>query len=408
MKTPWRNSTLLRQLKTLCHPPSLQASRTSVGFVSTRQYSGHASAVALQEEHDTDDTGRDSDAQSTASRKTTFTNARPFSDFLTDTFARKHDYLRISITERCNLRCTYCMPEDGVELQSEDKTLSTDEIVRLAKAFVLEGVTKIRLTGGEPTVRKDIVNLMQRLGELRRFGLKELAMTSNGIALKRKLPAMVQAGLTHLNLSLDTLDPWRYQLVTRRKGLETVLETLELALELGIRPLKLNCVVIRGLNDAEICDFVEYTKTRDVEVRFIEYMPFDGNKWNKQKLVSYQDMLAVIKAQYPTFQKVDDHENDTSKGWSVPGYKGKVGFITSMTNHFCGSCNRLRITTDGNLKVCLFGNTEVSLRDMMRQTNDDVALMEVVGHAVKRKRKQHAGITELESMKNRPMILIGG
>lgn len=333
---------------------------------------------------------------------------RPFSDFLTDNFNRQHDYLRISITEKCNLRCTYCMPEDGVELQPEEKLLSTDEIVRLAKVFVQEGVTKIRLTGGEPTVRKDIIDLVTRLGHLRELGLKELAMTSNGIALKRKLPTLMQAGLTHLNLSLDTLDPWRYQLMARRKGLETVLETIDLAIQLGMNPLKVNCVIIKGLNDSEINDFVEFTRTRPVEVRFIEYMPFDGNKWNKEKMLSYKDMLKQIHSVYPNFSKVPDHKNDTSKGWHVPGYLGKVGFITSMTNHFCGSCNRLRVTSDGNLKVCLFGNTEVSLRDMMRFSDDNVSLLEVISAAVKRKKKQHAGITELETMKNRPMILIGG
>lgn len=341
------------------------------------------------------------------SRSLSARQIKPFSDFLTDTFDRQHDYLRISITEKCNLRCTYCMPEDGVELQPEEKLLSTDEIVRLARTFVQEGVTKIRLTGGEPTVRRDIVDLVTRLGQLRQYGLRELAMTSNGIALKRKLPILVKAGLTHLNLSLDTLDPWRYQLMARRKGLNAVLETIDLAIELGVQPLKINCVVIKGLNDSEIIDFVEFTRTRPVEVRFIEYMPFDGNRWHKDKMVSYKDMLTRIHSEFPTFSKVDDHKNDTSKGWQVPGHVGKVGFITSMTNHFCGSCNRLRVTSDGNLKVCLFGNAEVSLRDAMRSSTDDANLLKIISAAVKRKKKQHAGITELETMKNRPMILIG-
>ncbi|ORY77769.1 molybdenum cofactor biosynthesis protein 1-like protein [Protomyces lactucae-debilis] len=331
---------------------------------------------------------------------------QPFSDFLTDTHARQHDYLRISITEKCNLRCTYCMPEEGVELQPEEKLLSTDEILRVARVFVSQGVTKIRLTGGEPTVRKDIIQLVERLGELRSLGLKEIAMTSNGIALKRKLPALVAAGLTHLNLSLDTLDPLQYELLARRRGLDAVLSCIDQAIALGIQPLKVNCVVINRINDREITDFVEFTRTRPIEVRFIEYMPFDGNRWNKEKMVPYADMLARIRMQFPTFSKVQDAKNDTAKVWQVPGFLGKVGFITSMTNHFCGSCNRLRITSDGNLKVCLFGNTEVSLRDMMRSTNDDAALLEVIGAAVKRKKKQHAGLTELETMKNRPMILI--
>ncbi|BFZ54971.1 Molybdenum cofactor synthesis protein 1 [Savitreella phatthalungensis] len=301
------------------------------------------------------------------------------------------------------------MPEEGVELQPAEKLLSSDEIVRIARLFVSQGVTKIRLTGGEPTVRRDIVELVQRLGELRALGLREIAMTSNGIALKRKLPHLVAAGLTHLNISLDTLDPHQYTLVTRRRGLEAVLESIDLALELGVQPLKINCVLIKGVNDREMLDFVEMTRDRDLEVRFIEYMPFDGNRYSREKLVSYADMLSTIRARHPDLQKATDLPNDTTKAWKVPGYKGKVAFITSMTDHFCSSCNRLRVTSDGNLKVCLFGNTEVSLRDLMRQPQvSDDQLLEVIGAAVKRKKPQHAGLSQLVQMKNRPMILIGG
>ncbi|BFZ63269.1 hypothetical protein YB2330_004390 [Saitoella coloradoensis] len=344
----------------------------------------------------------------TRARKPLIKDALPFSAFLTDNHSRQHTYLRISITQKCNLRCTYCMPEEGIELSPPEHLLTTDEILKIAEVFVGQGVTKIRLTGGEPTVRKDIVQLVERLGRLKEKGLKELAMTSNGIALARKLPALVKGGLTHLNLSLDTLDPFKYQMMARRKGLEAVLKCIDTALALGVQPLKINSVVIRNVNDAEILDFVAMTKDKPVEVRFIEYMPFDGNRWNKEKMLSYQEMLERIQAEYPTFEKVKDHENDTSKTYRVPGFAGRIGFITSMTNHFCGTCNRLRITSDGNLKVCLFGNAEVSLRDLLRQPDiTDDKLLETIGMAVKRKHKQHAGIGNLEHMKNRPMILIG-
>jgi cyclic pyranopterin phosphate synthase len=202
------------------------------------------------------------------------TSAKPFSAFLTDRFKRQHNYLRISITERCNLRCLYCMPENGISLSPADHLLSTNEIVELARLFVKEGVTKIRLTGGEPTVRKDVVELMKRLGELRPLGLKEIAITSNGISLLRKLPAMVDAGLTAVNLSLDTLIPAKFELITRRRGLEKVLQSMDEALRLGVR-VKVNTVVMRGVNEEELGDFVEMTKDKKVEVRFIEYMPFD-------------------------------------------------------------------------------------------------------------------------------------
>ena len=207
--------------------------------------------------------------------------------------------------------------------------------------------------------------------------------------------------------------------------------------------LKINCVVMRGVNDREIIPFVEMTREKDVEVRFIEYMPFDGNKWSEGKMFGYQEMLDLIKEKYPSLEKVRDHRNDTSKTWRIPGFAGRIGFITSMTHNFCGTCNRLRITSDGNLKVCLFGNAEVSLRDILRKSNggepiDEAAfeavkklemdrrqglvsgeqplgiapheaeLLDVIGMAVKRKKAKHAGMGELKNMKNRPMILIGG
>ena len=355
----------------------------------------------------------------------------PFSSFLTDTFARTHTYLRISVTERCNLRCVYCMPEDGVPLSPPAHLLTTPEIVYLSSLFVSQGVNKIRLTGGEPTVRKDIVPLMRQIGQLRSNGLKELCLTTNGISLHRKLDAMVESGLTAVNLSLDTLDPYQFTLMTRRNGHDAVMRSMKRILEmnrLGARiKLKINCVVMRGINEREILPFVELGRENDLEVRFIEYMPFDGNKWSQGKMVSFKEMLAMIREQYPDVCKIQDHENDTSKTYKIPGFVGRIGFITSMTHNFCGTCNRLRITGDGNLKVCLFGNSEVSLRDILRESNsgepiDEEAmgaikkldmdrrkafpgstgplgsskgenqLLEVIGMAVKRKKAKHAGI----------------
>ncbi|OJD19600.1 molybdenum cofactor biosynthesis protein A [Emergomyces pasteurianus Ep9510] len=376
-------------------------------------------------------------------RSSALKHAKPFSDFLTDTFNRQHDYLRISVTERCNLRCLYCMPEEGVQLSPASKILTTPEIVYLSSLFVSQGVTKIRLTGGEPTVRKDIVPMMQQIGNLRRDGLRELCLTTNGISLHRKLDSMVEAGLTGVNLSLDTLDPFQFQLMTRRKGFEVVMKSVERILEMNKRgagiKLKINAVIMRGMNDREILPFVELGREKPIEVRFIEYMPFDGNKWSQGKMLPYKEMLSIIREKYPNLEKVADHKNDTSKTYRVPGFEGRVGFITSMTHNFCGTCNRLRITSDGNLKVCLFGNAEVSLRDMIRKENNgepidedamraldllesarraghaeheslvnerERELLNIIGMAVKRKKAKHAGMGELKNMKNRPMILI--
>ncbi|KAK3399295.1 hypothetical protein B0T20DRAFT_497533 [Sordaria brevicollis] len=381
----------------------------------------------------------------TPSRRDRIKDAKPFSEFLTDNYSRQHDYLRISVTERCNLRCLYCMPEEGVPLSPSKELLTTPEIVLLSSLFVSQGVTKIRLTGGEPTVRRDIVPLMQQIGALRPHGLKELCLTTNGLSLHRKLDAMVEAGLTGINLSLDTTNPWQFQLMTRRNGFSAVQKSIDRIFELkrlgANLKFKINCVVMRGLNDREILPFVEMTREKDVEVRFIEYMPFGGNKWNEGKMFSYQEMLELIRSKYPDLQKIQDHKNDTSKTFQVRGFAGKVGFITSMTHNFCGTCNRLRITSDGNIKVCLFDNAEVSLRDIVRKINhgepiDEEAfevmrqaalekagqafadgqspllapnseeLLKIIGMAVKNKKEKHADMGDLENMKNRPMILI--
>ncbi|KAG6036999.1 hypothetical protein E4U40_007391 [Claviceps sp. LM458 group G5] len=383
---------------------------------SIRQLGTSASAHQKAPEVATTETTR-------SPRRDELRNAKPFSEFLTDKYNRQHDYLRISITERCNLRCVYCMPAEGVPLSPNRDLLTTPEIIMLSSIFVSQGVSKIRLTGGEPTVRRDIVSLMQQIGALRTDGLKELCITTNGITLRRKLDSMVQAGLTGVNLSLDTLDPWQFQIMTRRQGFEAVRDSIDRILEMnklgaGIK-LKINCVVMRGVNDGQVLPFVEMTREKDLEVRFIEYMPFDGNRWNKNKMLGYSEMLDMIREQHPGLQKVVDHKNDTSKAWHIPGFAGRIGFITSMTHNFCGTCNRLRITSDGNLKVCLFGNAEVSLRDILRRYNNgdpiealDTArpeadqLLDIIGMAVKNKKAKHAGLGELEHMKNRPMILI--
>ncbi|XP_072755668.1 molybdenum cofactor biosynthesis protein 1 isoform X2 [Anoplolepis gracilipes] len=326
---------------------------------------------------------------------------------LTDTFGRKHTYLRISVTERCNLRCTYCMPAEGVKLTKKENILRTDEIIQIADLFVKEGVRKIRLTGGEPTVRKDIVDIVGQLKQLP--DLKQIAITTNALTLTRQLPALQRAGLDALNISLDTLREERFEMFTRRKGWSRVMASIDLAVQLGYNPVKVNCVIMRGRNDDEIIDFIDFTKDRPIDVRFIEYMPFQGNEWKENKMVSFDEMKEIIRKKYSNFQTLPNQANDTSKAYHVPGFVGQVGFITSMSQHFCDSCNRLRITADGNLKVCLFeGKGEVSLRDALRNGASEDALKDLIREAVSRKKKQHAGMFNLTQMENRPMILIGG
>jgi molybdenum cofactor biosynthesis protein A len=328
------------------------------------------------------------------------------STYLTDSFGRQHTYLRISLTERCNLRCTYCMPAEGVELKPKTHILSFEEILRLAGLLVAHGVTKIRLTGGEPLIRKELVQLVERLNELE--GLQELTITTNGLLLPRKLDELKRAGVTGFNISLDTLREDRFEDITRRPGLDTVLEAIHRTADAGYDPVKVNCVVIRGFNEDELVDFVAMTESLPLEIRFIEYMPFDGNTWNTASFLPYREMVDRIQQRWPDFARHQDDDSETAKLWRVPGFQGSVGFISSMSDHFCAGCNRIRITADGQLKVCLFGAQEVNLRDLMREGVTDDALLEAVRGALARKAPSHAGMETIAASENRPMILIGG
>lgn len=279
------------------------------------------------------------------------------------------------------------MPAEGVPLSPRGALLTRGELARLADVFVRAGVDKVRLTGGEPTLRSDLAEVVT---SLREAGVGQVGMTTNGLVLTRRLPALQRAGLTHLNVSLDSLRPERYERMARRPGLPRVLAGVDLALQLGYRPLKINVVLMKDFNDDEICDFVEYTREREVEVRFIEFMPFSGNKWDDSKLVPYRAALRAVFRRYPALQPAAPRANDTATVWRVPGYSGSVGFIHSMTEHFCASCNRLRLTADGNLKVCLFGAAEVSLRDAMRAGAGQQRLDALVRRALSNKRAKHA------------------
>uniref|UniRef100_A0A915BR26 Radical SAM core domain-containing protein n=1 Tax=Parascaris univalens TaxID=6257 RepID=A0A915BR26_PARUN len=229
---------------------------------------------------------------------------------LVDIYGRHHTYLRISLAEKCNLRCTYCMPEEGVPLSPSHNLLSADEIVRLATIFAANGVTKIRLTGGEPTLRKDIVDIVGRLASIP--GIRQVGMTTNGIALRQKLEALASAGLNKLNISLDTLNEAKYMIITRRNGFNKVMRSIELA-ESIFDQVKINNVVIRGINDEELTNFVSLTEFRNLDVRFIEYMPFSGNKFEVRKMVPYKEMLKAIDKKFPVIIKLKDLPSDTSK-----------------------------------------------------------------------------------------------
>lgn len=325
-----------------------------------------------------------------------------------DTFGRFHDYLRISLTERCNLRCTYCMPKDGVQLSPPGDLLTSQELMTMVKVFAKLGVRKIRLTGGEPTLRKDLVELCGAISSTP--GIEVLALTTNGLLLSRLGRQLKQSGVSRINISLDTLHKERFEAITQRSGLDLVMKGLFGVLDLGFEAVKLNCVVRRNCNEHELVNFVEMTKRHRLQVRFLEYMPFDQNQWTHQSLVSYKEMLETIQQRYPGLAPVDGHPNEVAKMWQVPGHLGQVGFITAMSNQFCGTCNRLRLTNDGKIKSCLFGQEELSIRDAVRQGSED-DIVATIAQAVRNKKHSlggHASPTAISQSPNRPMILIGG
>ena len=328
---------------------------------------------------------------------------------LADRFGRRHTTLRLGLTERCNLRCTYCMPAAGVPLAPTRAMLTTDELVRVASVLAGAGVDKVRLTGGEPLVRKDAVEVAERLG---RLGLRSLAITTNGLLLADRLAALARAGLTDLTVSLDTLRPDRFEAVTRRPGLDRVLGAVDAALALGYgtdgRSLKVNVVALRGVNEDEAADFAAWAAREPIEVRFIEVMPFGGNGWDRAALVPMAETKAAIEEAVGPLRRCDDAPDATAQTFRRPGWRGRVGFVASLTAPFCAGCSRLRVTADGALKVCLFGDAEVSLRDAMRAGASDADLLAAVQTALDGKHAAHAGMDPMAIAEDRPMITIGG
>ncbi|MBS0663770.1 MAG: GTP 3',8-cyclase MoaA [Verrucomicrobia bacterium] len=324
---------------------------------------------------------------------------------LTDGFGRFHDYLRISVTDRCNLRCLYCMPADGLVWKERAEILTFEEIERIAGLLVRQGVRKIRLTGGEPTMRRDLEVLIARLRALP--GLQSLVMTTNGLRLADRAARYRAAGLDGLNVSLDTLRPDRFEQMTRRTGLERVRHGLEAALAAGFATVKLNVVVMRGLNDDELPDFARLARTSPLEVRFIEFMPFDRNEWSTDRLVPYAEMRRRVESAV-TLQPLAAGPNAVAREFAVAGGAGRIGFVTSMTEDFCAGCNRLRLTADGRLKNCLFSVGEADLRGPLRAGADEAELLAVIRGCVREKWAGHPPPAELAALHNRAMIQIGG
>ena len=329
-------------------------------------------------------------------------------NILTDTFGRKHTYLRISLTERSNLRCTYCMPAAGIPLSPKSHIMTYEEIYAIAKEFVDHGVTKIRLTGGEPLVRKDAALIMEKLASLP----IDLAITTNGVIVDKFIDTFKKIGLKKINVSLDSLNTGKNTFITRRDYFKKVYDNIQLLVKEGFE-VKINCVLIKGFNENEVIDFIELTKTQALQIRFIEFMPFDGNKWDLEKLVSLEEVLKQVYTKYDasSFIRLNDAPNDTAKNYQIKGYKGTFAVISSVSNPFCDSCNRVRLTANGQLKNCLFSTTE---SDLLTPLREGKSITTVIGKAVQAKHKIRSGMDTLEKFKdpnshnNRSMIAIGG
>lgn len=330
-------------------------------------------------------------------------------DILKDSFGRNHNYLRISLTEKCNLRCTYCMPAEGVPLSPSPALMTADEIYEIAKVFVANGVDKIRLTGGEPLVRKDFTTIIEKLSTLD----VSIAMTTNAVNIDRYISELKKSKVSIINVSLDTLIADRFQEMTLKPNFEKVIKNLYLLIDEGFQ-IKLNVVLLKGTNDSEILDFIELTKELPISIRFIEFMPFDGNRWDRSKAVSLEEINQLVNESYPkdSVLKIEDAPNDTAKNYKIKGFKGSFAIISTVTNPFCDSCNRLRLTANGKLRNCLFSEKE---SDLLTAHRKGESIEPIIQKAVLAKAAVRAGLDTNEKFadpnhhsKNRSMITIGG
>lgn len=325
---------------------------------------------------------------------------------LSDSFGRTHDYLRISLTDRCNLRCLYCMPHNDMQFMPSARLMTADEVFDLAQIFVDFGVNKIRLTGGEPLMRKDAGTIIESLSSLP----VKLTMTTNGFFLDQYFDLLKNCGINSLNISLDTLHKSRFAAMSQRDHFIHIWKNIHTAIQLGFH-VKLNVVVIKDQNDEEINDFVRLTRKMPLHVRFIEFMPFAENKWRLDQTVSYQQILERIGREFE-YNKIADAKNDTARNFQLPGARGTFAVISSVTNPFCDTCNRIRLTADGKIKNCLFAQTETDLLSAYRSGADVKQLIE---SSMFRKAKARGGLPEFRDQsaadafsKNRSMISIGG
>jgi cyclic pyranopterin phosphate synthase len=337
----------------------------------------------------------------------------PFAGPLVDSFGRVHDSLRISVTDRCNIRCFYCMPDERIRFKPRDELLSFEEIARIANVAAKLGVRKLRLTGGEPLLRADLPSLVRMLADIP--GIDDLALTTNGILLAEQAAALRAAGLQRLNVSLDALSEATFERISRRKGLDRILQGIDAAIREGFPKLRLNAVAIRGLTEPEVSDLVDYARDRDLELRFIEYMPLDAEgKWTREQALTGVEIRRQIEERFGPLTPAERPDpSQPAVDFRFADGRGLVGFIEPITQPFCGACNRLRITAEGQFRNCLFSIEEWDARALLRRAavHDDARDAEfatLIRDCVAAKKLGH-GIDSPDFLRpDRAMYQIGG
>lgn len=327
---------------------------------------------------------------------------------LIDDFGRRHDSLRVSVTDRCNIRCYYCMPEAGVPFTPHAEILRYEEIARFVRIAVSLGVTKVRITGGEPLVRRDLPRLVSMLGEI--GGLREIALTTNAVLLAEQAEALHAAGLRRLNVHLDTLDRERFRQIARRDDLERTLNGLARARDLGFAPIKLNAVAVKGLTEPDIVPLARYAREQGFEVRFIEFMPLDAQHlWDRSKVLTMDEVLKTIQNEVGALQAIPaaDPRAPALEYRYLDG-GGRVGFIASVSHPFCLNCNRIRLTSDGKLRYCLFAIEETDMKGLLRNGAPDAEIAGTIAETVRRKWLGHEISSPRFVAPPRPMYSIGG
>jgi cyclic pyranopterin phosphate synthase len=327
---------------------------------------------------------------------------------LVDSFGRAHDNLRISVTDRCNIRCFYCMPETGVQFMERSEILSFEEIERFVRVAVRLGITKLRVTGGEPLVRRDLPVLIRKLVAIP--GIRDLALTTNAVLLEEMAEPLYDAGLRRINIHLDTLDPERFKQITRRDDLGRVLAGIDACLRLGYGPVKLNAVAVKGLTEPDLVPLARFCRERGIEPRFIEFMPLDAQHlWDRTRVLSADEMIQVLSREISPLVDIPDRDpRAPATQYRYADDGGRVGFIASVTRPFCLNCNRIRLTSDGKLRYCLFAIEETDLKSLLRSGGSDDEIAALVRSNVQGKWIGH----EINSTRfvppPRPMYAIGG